>query len=130
MLAVMPASILSGLQVLALMPKRRGAEFWLTAAGTAGSYPITISASNSAGTTQQSFTLTVQPGAVDDSATVTEDSGANTIEDLSHRLSITLNHEVEVLEHQFARNNVSWIAGEARFLDAHSVEVRTVLTSM
>ena len=36
MLAVMPASILSGLQVLALMPKRRGAEFWLTAAGTAG----------------------------------------------------------------------------------------------
>ena len=36
MLAVMPASIVSGLQVLALMPKRRGAAFWLTLAGTAG----------------------------------------------------------------------------------------------
>src|SRR5215475_7381159 len=48
-----------------------------------------------------------------------------TAEDLSHRLSITLNHEVEVLEHQFARNNVSWITGEARFLDAHTIEVRT-----
>ena len=36
MLAVMPASIVSGLQVLALMRKRRGAAFWLTLAGTAG----------------------------------------------------------------------------------------------
>jgi hypothetical protein len=31
------------------------------AAGTTGSYPLTITASNSAGSTQQSFTLTVQP---------------------------------------------------------------------
>ncbi|MEO6500586.1 MAG: putative Ig domain-containing protein [Jatrophihabitantaceae bacterium] len=31
------------------------------AAGTTGSYPLTIGASNTAGTTQQSFTLTVQP---------------------------------------------------------------------
>ncbi|HST47479.1 beta strand repeat-containing protein [Jatrophihabitans sp.] len=31
------------------------------AAGTAGSYPLTISATNAAGTRQQSFTLTVQP---------------------------------------------------------------------
>ncbi|MDQ1744256.1 MAG: hypothetical protein QOE23_2595, partial [Pseudonocardiales bacterium] len=31
------------------------------AAGTAGSYPLTITASNSAGSTQQSFTLTVNP---------------------------------------------------------------------
>ncbi len=31
------------------------------ASGTDGSYPLTISASNSAGTSQQSFTLTVQP---------------------------------------------------------------------
>ena len=36
MLAVMPASVVSGLQVLALMPKRRGPAFWLTLAGTAG----------------------------------------------------------------------------------------------
>lgn len=36
MLAVVPASIVSGLQVLALMPKRRGVAFWLTLAGTAG----------------------------------------------------------------------------------------------
>jgi uncharacterized membrane protein len=36
MLAIMPASIASGLQVLALMPKRRGAAFWLTVAGTFG----------------------------------------------------------------------------------------------
>lgn len=36
MLAVMPASVLSGLHVLALMRKRRGAAFWLTLAGTAG----------------------------------------------------------------------------------------------
>ena len=31
------------------------------AAGTAGSYPVTLSATNAAGTRQQSFTLTVQP---------------------------------------------------------------------
>ncbi|MDQ1722668.1 MAG: hypothetical protein QOI26_2402, partial [Pseudonocardiales bacterium] len=31
------------------------------AAGTAGSYPLTIKATNSTGTTQQAFTLTVQP---------------------------------------------------------------------
>jgi uncharacterized membrane protein len=36
MLAIMPASIISGLQVLAFMPKRRAAAFWLTLAGTAG----------------------------------------------------------------------------------------------
>ena len=36
MLAIMPASIVSGLQVLSLMPKRRGAAFWLTVAGTVG----------------------------------------------------------------------------------------------
>ena len=54
------------------------------AAGTAGSYPITITASNSAGNPQQSFTLTVQPGAVDDSATLAEDSGASTIDVLAN----------------------------------------------
>ncbi|MBL8531581.1 MAG: Si-specific NAD(P)(+) transhydrogenase [Hyphomonadaceae bacterium] len=46
-----------------------------------------------------------------------------TAEDLRRRLSITLDHEVEVLEHQFARNNVSWVAGAARFLAPHAIEV-------
>jgi uncharacterized membrane protein len=36
MLALMPSSILSGLLVLALMPRRGGTSFWLTLAGTLG----------------------------------------------------------------------------------------------
>jgi NAD(P) transhydrogenase len=44
-------------------------------------------------------------------------------EDLKRRLSITLDHEVEILEHQFARNKVDKIAGVARFLDGHRIEV-------
>ncbi|MBP6011867.1 MAG: Si-specific NAD(P)(+) transhydrogenase [Alphaproteobacteria bacterium] len=44
-------------------------------------------------------------------------------EDLRRRLSITLDHEVEILEHQFARNKVDKIAGTARFLDAHRISV-------
>ncbi|GAN00472.1 soluble pyridine nucleotide transhydrogenase [alpha proteobacterium U9-1i] len=44
-------------------------------------------------------------------------------EDLRRRLQITLDHEVEVLEHQFARNAVTWITGAARFIDAHAIEV-------
>jgi NAD(P) transhydrogenase len=43
--------------------------------------------------------------------------------DLRARLHMTLNYEVEVLEHQFARNQVKTIHGEARFLDARTVEV-------
>jgi NAD(P) transhydrogenase len=46
-----------------------------------------------------------------------------TAEDLRRRLHITLDHEVEVLEHQFARNSVTWVAGAARFVGAHAVEV-------
>ncbi len=46
-----------------------------------------------------------------------------TAEDLRRRLHITLDHEVEVLEHQFARNNVTWTAGAARFLGANAIEV-------
>jgi NAD(P) transhydrogenase len=48
-----------------------------------------------------------------------------TAEDLRQRLHMTLNHEVEVLEHQFARNNVIWLSGEARFIDPHTLEVVT-----
>ena len=46
-----------------------------------------------------------------------------TAEDLRRRLSITLDHEVEVLEHQFARNSVTTVSGAARFLDAHTIEI-------
>ena len=38
--------------------------------------------------------------------------------DLGARLRMTLDHEIEVLEHQFARNGVQTFAGMARFLDA------------
>ena len=48
-----------------------------------------------------------------------------TAEDLRRRLQITLDHEVEVLEHQFARNAVTWLSGAARFIDAHAIEVTT-----
>ena len=44
-------------------------------------------------------------------------------EDLRRRLDITLDHEVDVLEHQFARNNVDTVQGAARFLDAHRLAV-------
>jgi NAD(P) transhydrogenase len=44
-------------------------------------------------------------------------------EDLRRRLLITLDHEVEVLEHQFSRNRVSQMRGTARFLDLHTIEV-------
>ncbi|MCK8787437.1 Si-specific NAD(P)(+) transhydrogenase [Roseomonas sp. NAR14] len=48
-----------------------------------------------------------------------------TAQDLLIRLRKTLDHEVDVLEHQFARNGVATITGTARFLDSHAVEVRT-----
>ncbi|NRP73641.1 putative soluble pyridine nucleotide transhydrogenase [Ensifer psoraleae] len=44
-------------------------------------------------------------------------------EDLRRRLIITLNHEVEVLEHQFARNRVQHIRGRASFVDPTTIEV-------
>ncbi len=46
-----------------------------------------------------------------------------TAADLRQRLSITLDHEVEVLEHQFARNNVASATGTARFIDPNTIEV-------
>ncbi len=48
-----------------------------------------------------------------------------TAEDLRARLMMTLDHEVEVLLHQFARNRVSVVVGEARFCDTHTIEVVT-----
>ncbi len=45
-------------------------------------------------------------------------------DDLGIRLTKTLEHEVDVLEHQFQRNNVRTIAGMARFLDANRLNIR------
>jgi NAD(P) transhydrogenase len=44
--------------------------------------------------------------------------------DLGARLRMTLDHEIDVLEHQFARNGVKVVAGKARFTDAHTIAVR------
>jgi len=46
-------------------------------------------------------------------------------DDLSIRLCKTLDHEVDVLEHQFLRNGVETMAGRARFLDPHRIAVTT-----
>ncbi len=46
-----------------------------------------------------------------------------TSEDLKTRLHMTLGHEVEVLEHQFARNNVDTVKGAARFTSPHTISV-------
>ncbi len=46
-----------------------------------------------------------------------------TAKDLLTRLHMTLDHEVEVLEHQFKRNHVHTLHGEARFLDPHTIKV-------
>lgn len=43
--------------------------------------------------------------------------------DLGIRLAKTLEHEVDVLEHQFLRNGVHTMAGFARFVDAHRIVV-------
>jgi len=44
-------------------------------------------------------------------------------DDLRKRLHLTLGHEVEVLEHQFARNQVTTLRGKAHFIDTHRIEV-------
>jgi NAD(P) transhydrogenase len=47
-------------------------------------------------------------------------------EDLRRRLDITLDHEVDVLEHQFARNGVDTAQGVARFTSPQGVAVQGV----
>ena len=54
---------------------------------------------------------------------VKQDIAAN---DLIVRLQKTLDHEVEVLEHQFSRNLVRTAAGEARFVGPHQIEITAV----
>ncbi|MDX3929622.1 MAG: Si-specific NAD(P)(+) transhydrogenase [Shinella sp.] len=44
-------------------------------------------------------------------------------DDLRRRLLITLDHEVEVLEHQFARNRVNLIRGKASFTTPDTMEI-------
>jgi NAD(P) transhydrogenase len=51
---------------------------------------------------------------------VKQDIGAT---DLIARLQKTLDHEVEVLEHQFSRNMVKTACGEARFVGPNQIEV-------
>ncbi|MEQ1499466.1 MAG: Si-specific NAD(P)(+) transhydrogenase [Novosphingobium sp.] len=43
--------------------------------------------------------------------------------DLAMRLDKTLTHEIEVLEHQFARNGVQTLVGAGRFLDPHRIAI-------
>ncbi|MCB2078658.1 MAG: Si-specific NAD(P)(+) transhydrogenase [Novosphingobium sp.] len=43
--------------------------------------------------------------------------------DLAARLGKTLEHEIGVLEHQFARNGVKTMTGKGRFLDPHRIAV-------
>jgi NAD(P) transhydrogenase len=50
--------------------------------------------------------------------------------DLMARLHMTLDHEVDVLEHQFARNGVNHMIGTARFVGPHRVEVTTDATGV
>jgi NAD(P) transhydrogenase len=44
--------------------------------------------------------------------------------DLGARLGKTLDYEIEVLENQFARNNVRTVAGSACFVDPHTIAVK------
>lgn len=46
-----------------------------------------------------------------------------TAEDLRARLHMTLEHEVEVLDHQFSRNRVDTHHGSARFIDERMIEI-------
>lgn len=46
-----------------------------------------------------------------------------TIEDIKRRLSITIEREAEVINHQLARNGVTVLQGSARFTDPHHLVV-------
>lgn len=46
-----------------------------------------------------------------------------TVQDLHQRLSTTLGHEIDILQHQLKRNNVTVLHGKARFRDAKSLIV-------
>ena len=44
--------------------------------------------------------------------------------DLGARLRMTLDHEIDVLEHQFASNGVRTVAGKARFINPHQLAIK------
>ncbi|WP_067563730.1 Si-specific NAD(P)(+) transhydrogenase [Halofilum ochraceum] len=46
-----------------------------------------------------------------------------TVHDLKQRLQMTLEHEIEVMQHQLMRNGVDVIRGQAHFVDEHTVRV-------
>ncbi len=46
-------------------------------------------------------------------------------DDLKARLHMTIDHEVDVLEHQFNRNHVDTLNGLAKFIDKNTIEVAT-----
>ena len=46
-----------------------------------------------------------------------------TVHDLKQRLQMTLEHEIEVMQHQLMRNGVDVIRGQAHFVDDHTVRV-------
>jgi len=46
-----------------------------------------------------------------------------TVDDLKQRLAITLDHEIEVMQHQLMRNGVDVISGQAHFVDDHTIRV-------
>lgn len=46
-----------------------------------------------------------------------------TVTDLKQRLEMTLQHEIEVMQHQLMRNGVDVIQGQAHFVDPHTVRV-------
>ena len=48
-----------------------------------------------------------------------------TIDDLMQRVQITLQHEIQVMQHQLARNGVTVIEGNAAFMDAKRLCIET-----
>ena len=46
-----------------------------------------------------------------------------TVDDLKRRLEMTLQHEIEVMQHQLMRNGVEVISGQAHFVDPNTVRV-------
>ena len=53
-----------------------------------------------------------------------------TIDDLMRRLHITLNHEIEVMQDQMARNGIDVIQGVASFKDEHRLWVKSAIGEM
>jgi NAD(P) transhydrogenase len=49
-----------------------------------------------------------------------------TAQDLFQRLNITVQHEIEIIEHQLQRNGVRVIHGMAKFLDSHTVRITSI----